>query len=172
LKRYSRGADLAIGSKPVVVDRTDVPAHERPRLHRIARMLTESRATARLASPFVVFVPREGAAENIGAGSGILGTPRPGAELVLVYYEGAVRGQRQMARLADRVFHAYDRLVRRYPTVARMTLPLASLVEVGTFDPSSGTIAPTDSTAEATLATWLGSEVLDPAELRRSESAN
>lgn len=172
LTRYSRGSDETIGTEPVVVDDADVSAHERPRLHRIARMLVESKATARLASPFLVFVPHEGAAERIRPGSGIVAAPLPGEDLVHVYFEGAVYRQRDMARLADRVFHAHGRLVENYPTVARMTLPPASLIEVGTFDPPSGTIAPIDAHAEAVLASWLGSEVLDPAELRRSRGAS
>jgi hypothetical protein len=137
-------------------------------------MLVESTATVRLASPFVVYLPREGdsAADGIRAGSGIIGAPLPGADLVLVYYAGAVHGQSEMAHLADRVFYAHGRLIERYPTVARMTLPPTSLVEVGTFDPPSGTIAPIDGHAEAALATWLGSEALDPAELRRSRGAS
>ncbi len=171
LTRYSRGADETIETEPVVVDDADVPAHKRPRLHRIARMLVESKATARLATPFLVFVPREGAAAGIRAGSGIVGDPMPGEELVRIYYEGAIYGQSEMARLADRVFYAHGRLVFRYPTVARMTLPAASLIEVGTFDPPTGTITPVDAHAERALAAWLGRETLDPAELRRSRGA-
>jgi len=168
--RYSRGPKEVIGTEPVAVDDADVPAHQRPRLHRIARMLVESIATARLASPFLVFVPREAAAAGIRDGSGVVGAPLPGEQLVNVYYEGALYGQSEMARLADRVFYAHGRLVEHYPTVARKTLPVASLIEVGTFDPPSGTITPVDAHAEVTLATWLGSETLDPAELRRSRS--
>lgn len=174
LTRHPYGPDQVIGTEAVAVDRLDVAEHERPRLNRIARMLVESTATVRLASPFVVYLPREGdsAADGIRAGSGIIGAPLPGADLVLVYYAGAVHGQSEMAHLADRVFYAHGRLIERYPTVARMTLPPTSLVEVGTFDPPSGTIAPIDGHAEAALATWLGSEALDPAELRRSRGAS
>ncbi len=173
LTRHPRDADHVIAAKAVVVDHADVAAHERPRLHRIARMLVESATTARLASPFVVYVPRErdSATDGIRAGSGIVGEPIPGAERVLVYYEGRIYGQSEMARLADRVFYAHGRLTEHYPTVAQMMLPPSSLVEVGTFDPPSGTIAPVDAHAEAALATWLESEALDPAELRRSRGA-
>ncbi|HEU5105888.1 MAG TPA: hypothetical protein VFU11_08600 [Solirubrobacterales bacterium] len=170
LTRYYRGPNKAIGNEPVVVDHADVPAHKRPRLHRIARMLVESIATARLASPFLVFVPRKEAATTICDGAGIVGTHLPDDEHVRVYYEGAVHGQSEMTRLADRVFYAHGCLVDHYPTVAQMTVPVASLVEVGTFDPPSGTITPIDARSEAILATWLGSEALDPAQLRRSRS--
>lgn len=168
---YSRGPDEAIGNEPVVVDDADNPAHKRPRFHRIARMLVESIATARLASPFLVFVPREGVATIIRDGSGIVGAHLPDEELVHVYYEGAIYGQSEMARLADRVFFAHGRLVEHYPTVAQMRVPVASLVEVGTFDPPSGTVTPVNARSEAILANWLGTEVLDPVELRRSRSA-
>lgn len=104
-------------------------------------------------------------------GSGIVGAPLPGAERAAVDYEGAIYEQTEMARLADRVFYAHGRLVDRYPTVARMVVSRTSLVDVGTFDPTSGTIAPVDEGAEAALAAWLGSEQRDPAELARSGSA-
>ena len=174
LMRHQRDAELVIREKALPVDpELDALEHERPRLHRIARMLAESAATARLASPFVVFVPREGdpATKGIRKSSGIVGAPLPGAERVVVDYEGAIYEQTKMARLADRVFYAHGRLVERYPTVARITVPRASLIEVGTFDPAGGTIAPVDEGAEAALASWLGSEQLDPAELARSGSA-
>lgn len=173
LTRHPYGPDQVIGTEAVAVDRLDVVAYERPRLNRIARMLVESTATVRLASPFVVYVPCEGdsTTDGIRAGSGIVGAPVPGDEHVVVDFEGAVYEQSGMARLADRVFYAHGRLGERYPTVARMTLRRASLVEVGTFDPPSGAIALIDAHAEAALATWLGSEELDPAELRRSRGA-
>lgn len=174
LMRHDRDAEMVLREKAYGVSpERDSFAQDHMRLRRIARMLAESTATARLASPFVVFVPRRGdpATKGIRVGSGIVGAPAPGAECVAVYYEGALYGQSQMGRLADRVFVAHGRLVESYPTVARMTIVRASLVEVGTFDPPSGTIAPIDSEAEAALAAWLGSEELDPAELARSGSA-
>jgi len=168
LMRHQRDAAMVIREKALAIDpELEGLEHERPRLRRIARMLAESAQTARLASPFAVFVPRAGddAARVIRAGSGIVGAPVPGAERVLVYYQDAVRGSPQMSRLAGRVFHAHARLLERAPTVARMAMPRASLVEVGVFDPPSATIAPIDERSEAALAAWLGSDVLDPAEL-------
>lgn len=175
LMRHRRNAEMVFDDRlPMAVDpELDAPEHERPRLRRIARMLVESTATARLASPFVVFVPQEGAVATRGIlpGSGIVGAPNPGAERVAVDYEGARYGQSEMSRLADRVFYAHGRLVEQYPTVARMAVRRDSLVEVGTFDPASGTIAPIDAASEATLAGWLGTEKLDSAELARSAGA-
>lgn len=180
LRRHDRGARLELdnggrtlaeeGDEEEVDPEVDVAEHERPRLRRIVRMLSESEVTARLASPYVVFVPGEGDAstEGIRRGSGIVGVPVFGAESVVVYYEGATHGQTGMARLADRVLHAHGRLVDGYPTVARRVVPRTALVEVGTFDPGSGTVSPIDPAAEAALADWLGSERLDPAELVRS----
>lgn len=182
LRRHGRGARLEIddgrrhlaeeGDGEELDPEVDVAEHERPRLRRIARMLSEAEAIARLASPYVVFVPREGdrSTKGIRRGSGVVGAPQPGAERVAVYYEGAIYEQPELARLADRVFHAHGRLVENYPTVATMAVARASLVEVGTFDPASGTITPIDAAAEAALAVWLGSERLDPAELTRGGS--
>jgi hypothetical protein len=168
LMRHRRGGDLVLEARPLALDpEAESPAHERPRLHRIERMLRESAATARLASPFVVFVPREGDLSTGGilAGSGIVGAPLPGAERVAVYYEGARHAQVGMARLADRVLHAYGRLRAGYPTTARMAAPRGSLVEVATFDPACAAITTIDAASEAALAGWLGAEELDPAEL-------
>lgn len=175
LMRHRRNAEMVFGDRlPVAVDpELDAIQHERPRLRRIVRLLAESIATARLASPYVVFVPCEGdvATKGILPGSGIVGAPNPGAERVAVDYEGARYGQSEMARLADRVFYAHGRLVEEYPTVARMAVRRHSLVEVGTFDPDTGTIVPIDAASEAAIAAWLGAEELDPVELARSRGA-
>jgi hypothetical protein len=168
LMRHRRDPDLTLAVRPVVMDpELDAPEHERPRLRRIARMLREGEAAARLAGPYVVFVPRAGdpATAGILPGSGIVGLPQPGAERVLVHYEGARYGQVGMARLADRVLHAHGRLAHNYPTVARMSSPRASLVEVATYSPSAATITPIDAASEAAIAAWIGAETLDPAEL-------
>jgi hypothetical protein len=172
LMRHRRGADLVFGEeRPIAVDpELDALEYERPRLRRIERMLAESIATARLASHLVVYVPDRGdvATEGILAGSGIIGSPLPRAESVVVYYEGARYGQPEMRRLADRVFYAHGRLLNQYPTVARMAVRRDSLVEVGTFDPTSGTITVVDAPSEAAIAAWLGTRELDPIELIRS----
>ncbi len=174
LMRHQRDSELVIRERALAVDpELDALEHERPRLRPLARMLAESIATARLASPYVVFVPREGdvAMKGILAGAGLVGAPLPGAERVVVDYEGASYLQSEMVRLADRVFYAHARLVDQYPTVARTAVRRDSLVEVGTFDPVSGTIVPIDGASEAVLAGWLGSDELDPAELVRSGGA-
>lgn len=171
LLRYRRDRDLVFRERPLLVDpELDAVEHERPRLRRIARMLAEADAITRLASPFVVFVPRKGdlAGAEIRTGSGIVGAPTPGSEHVVVHFDGAIYGDIAKVRLADRVFYAYSRLALDFPTRAFLKLPRASLVEVGVFDPPSGTISAIDSEAEAAIAAWIGSEDLDPAELVRS----
>ncbi|HVX32595.1 MAG TPA: hypothetical protein VHA80_05580 [Solirubrobacterales bacterium] len=174
LMRHRRDADLVLRAKPIAVDpEADAPEHERPRLRRIVRLLREGDTAARLASPFVVFVPRagEGPTAGILPGSGIVGAPVPGHETVVVHHEGARPGQVGMTRLADRVFHAHGRLARRYPSVTRKSVPRVSLVEVGTYDPAAAVITPIDAIAEAALAAWLGEAELDPAELVRGGGA-
>lgn len=116
----------------------------------------------------VVYVPREGALEPSGIlpGSGIVGSPVPGSDRVLVYYEGAKSQQAEMPRLADRVYYAHSRLVDHAETVAVAALPHAALVPVGTWDARCGLITLLDEDAERKVAAWLGTEVLDPDELR------
>jgi hypothetical protein len=175
LMRHDRDVELVLreSSKPIDPDR-DALEHERPRLRRIARMLAESAATARLASPYVVFLTRAGdpTAAAIPPGSGIVGAPTAGSERVVVYYQAAVRAAPQMRRFAGRVFHAQARLVERVSTVSRMVLPRSELLEVATFDPQSRTVAPIDAEAEAAIADWLGASELDPEEIAPTEGVN
>lgn len=174
LLRHQRDRELVLQARPLPIDpELDAIEHERPRLRRIARMLAEAAATARLASSFIVFVPREGdaAAAGVQVGSGIVGAPVPGSEHVIVYFEGVLDGEVSRVHLADRVYFAHARLALDFPTEARRKLARASLVEVGTFDPSSAMITPVDADAEATIAAWLGTKELDPAELARSGGA-
>lgn len=84
----------------------------------------------------------------IHPGSGIVGTPydttaggiyRPDGEPSSeIDYEGAVYGQANMATYEERVYHAWDRHVTRYPTVARMVVPTDQLIEVGFLIPMPG----------------------------------
>jgi hypothetical protein len=175
LMRHVRNVELVLRetAKPIDPER-DALEHERPRLRRIARMLVESTATARLASPYVVFVPRAGEAarELIPPGSGIVGAPAAGAERVVVYYQAAVRGGAQMRRFAGRAFHAQARLAERVSTHAQMALPRTALIEVGTVDPQSRTVAAIDAEAESALADWLGAPELDPEELAPREGVS
>jgi hypothetical protein len=175
LMRHVRNVDLALREKAKPIDlEPEVLEHDRPRLRRIARMLDESTDIARLASPYVVFVPRadDVASELIPPGSGIVGAPTAGAERVVVYYQAAVRGSAQMRRFAGRAFHAQARLVERVSTVARLLLPRTALIEVGTFDPQTRTVAAIDDEAEAALADWLGTPEVDPEELAPREGVS
>jgi len=118
----------------------------------------------------VVYLPAGGhpATEGIARGSAIVGVPEPGAEEVRIYFEDALNGQVNMVTLADRAVHAYGRLRKRYPTIAKRMVPRGSLVAVGTFDEPAGRIILTGEQSAAAVATWLGVPTLDPAELRRS----
>jgi hypothetical protein len=117
----------------------------------------------------VVYVPSGDhlATLLIAAGSGIVGRP-DGSGRTEIYFEGGIRGQVNMSSLADRVSHAYDRMVTEYPTTARMVMPDDALVAVGTFSPREGRIELTGPDSEARVARWLsieGGQPLDPTEL-------
>lgn len=117
----------------------------------------------------LVYVPADDhrATSGIAQGSAIVGRPEPRADDVQIYYEGGVRGQSEMRTLADRAVYASGRLIEEYPTTATRVVPRDALTVVGTFDPSSSRIMLTGSTSEAAVAAWLGTPVLDPAELKR-----
>src|ERR1700761_8631950 len=89
----------------------------------------------------VVYVPTgdNPATWEIAEGSGIVGRP-DGSPLEEIYFEGAVHGQGNMASLADRVAHAYDRMAAGYPTAAKMVVPRDALVVVGIFLPREGRV--------------------------------
>lgn len=90
----------------------------------------------------------------IAAGSGIVGRP-DGSGRTDVYFEGGIRGQVNMSSLAERVSHAYDRMITEYPTTARMVLPDDALVAVGVFSPQEGRIELTGPDSEARVNRWL-----------------
>jgi hypothetical protein len=119
----------------------------------------------------VVYVPAGGhpATQGIARGSAIVGRPRPGAEDVKIYFEGATQGQSGMRTLADRALHAYGRLAEEASTTATRVVPRDALVVVGTFEPGPGRIVLTGEHSAAAVATWLGVPILDSAELRQGQ---
>lgn len=116
----------------------------------------------------VVYLPASGhpATEGIHPGSAIVGRPEPGADVVRIYYEGALYGSTGMRTLADRAVHACGRLQQSYPTVAARVVPRDAVTVVGTFDPRSKRIMLTGSQSERAVAAWLDVPRLDPAELK------
>lgn len=100
------------------------------------------------AGELVIFVPRSGSSLRIAKGSAIVGRDT-GTDELTVYYEGGIYNP-QMS-YDEKLLHAADRLVVRYPTVARTITPRAELVPVGTYDYGSFTAEITD---EAALAAW------------------
>lgn len=122
----------------------------------------------------VVYVPtgEHPVTARIAPGSGIVGRP-DGGPLTEVYFEGAIFGQVNMTRFADRVAHAYHRMATAYPTIAKMVVPRDALVVVGIFVPRDGRVELTGPTSEAQVARWLAGDdhPLDPAELLRRRRA-
>lgn len=128
-----------------------------------------------------VYVPRPGSRQElaIDSGSGIVGTPDPDGERILIDYQGNVRFPNEsFARFADRVMHAggrhawieEDGAVIRYPTIARSHVPAAELLEVGSYDDLEGVVTLAGPAAEAALACWLETPALGPDELLTSAS--
>ncbi len=100
---------------------------------------------------------------GIAPGSAIVGVPLldDGPQAVLVCYEGWVHGAMQYAdrdahgRWEAGVEHAADRLITAYPSVARKVLPIHALRPIGTYSPTTNSIAVTD---DAALVAWLGED--------------
>lgn len=102
-----------------------------------------------------VYVPKGAAAERLGIDprSGIVGRPAS-PSLVELYYEGNRFGASNIVTFADRCWHAFDRMDRAYPTVARSLASVEDVIDAGTFTVGHG-VDPHDGAALAALAGWL-----------------
>ena len=109
-----------------------------------------------------VFVPRSTARLGIDRKSGIVGRPTQSGRIEL-YFEGNRYGASNIKTFADRVYHAADRMQMRYPTIARSVVSEGEVIKVGWFN--GQTVAVTN---ESALASWLGVDQIDPAELQRT----
>lgn len=105
-----------------------------------------------------LYVPKPGKAFGIEPGSAILASADQDAsqERVLVYYEGNLLGAENMRTFAERALHAAGRQVVRYPTVAKMAMLKADLIEVGRYHyPSQRVVELTNIPA---LVNWVPDE--------------
>lgn len=111
-----------------------------------------------------VYVPKVGTSSRgfVKPGSAVVGiTPEPGSETyVVVDYEGNIYNAKNMRSFHEKVSHAADRHIARYPTMARMTVGRDTLITVGSayildewyagFEPND------DPEAKVALEEWLG----------------
>lgn len=129
-------------------------------------------------NPLAIYVPNPEhpplAGRPITAKSGIVGTEGPAYFMVLgevpddlddralqIDFEGNLYGASNIKTWADRVYHAADRHLSRYPTIARATVPIRSMIQVGTIEGRAITV-----TKPEALARWLGVTTVPPKELR------
>lgn len=102
----------------------------------------------------VVYVPTltSPIRERIVPGSAIVSRGALNDGSVLVYYEGNIYNSQNMRKYSERVLHAAGRLATHYPTVAKMLVPRAHLIQVGTY----WTVPPRLAIADyLTLEDWL-----------------
>jgi hypothetical protein len=118
--------------------------------------------------PIVVYVPAMNEQLHIARGSGIVGEPSASSRTVLIYFEGDTHWPVNISTFADRVMHAYYRMVEHAPTVAKSRVPVSSVIPVGTFDPVREEVTLTGLESERDLARWLGTERVEPYQLRAS----
>jgi hypothetical protein len=127
---------------------------------------------------FAVYIPNPVASAAVGLSvakidpkSAIVGAlpEETDANDALIYFEGNRFGSAGMVTFADRAMVAAGRLSRRYPTIARATVPRRALQRVGTFTVGQGVDVP-DAASLIALAKYLElwtDEDLDSAELHR-----
>jgi len=82
---------------------------------------------------------------------------------LMIDFEGNIYGAENMRTYADRVEHAAGRHRDHAPTIARLVVAREDLIAVGSYD---GERIETQN-SEA-LASWLGGDYLDDAELERT----
>lgn len=114
---------------------------------------------------YAVYVPHEEAAwaRTIARGAGIVGSPAgewhpsdlnlSDGRLTVDYEEPA--NYANIITFADRVYHAYDRQLSRYPTHKRMWILERELVKVGQFYPTHGRVEVNGGQELYTLMRWL-----------------
>jgi hypothetical protein len=115
---------------------------------------------------YAVYVPHEDAlwSKTIAPGAGIVGSPagewHPAdatlgdGRLTVDYEEPGPAAN--IITFADRVYHAYDRQLSRYPTHKRMWILERELVQVGEFYPTHGRVEVRDGQELYKLLRWLG----------------
>ena len=100
-----------------------------------------------------VFVPKPGAdasvMEHLRNGSGMVGFGNPDGT-VTVYYENNKFNDSSLHPWQDKVFKAYDRMVKRSPTVNKLTCDVANLEQVGFIEGVEILVRNMDS-----LGAWL-----------------
>lgn len=101
---------------------------------------------------------------GIAPGSAIVGDFAMNVGRIEVYFEGNIYGWEDMARYVQRCYYAWDRMISRYPSIARAWLQSADLIQVGEFDPlhKKVEVHPLDAKR---LADWLGMEKVPEQEL-------
>ena len=100
--------------------------------------------------PCTVYVPVAEATAIVGSGAALIGTPQ-GPNHVLEDFEDGRYAPAAYADLCDR---AYGRHAQLYPTVARVVFSNDLVIEVGSYDPRTGTVSITDPVA---FRQWTGS---------------
>lgn len=117
----------------------------------------------------IVYVPKRGtfAHIHIHMGSGIIGRVLIEHQKVHLYYEGNIYGSESMKRFEDKLFHAWGRMVQKYPTVAQMVVSVADVVVIGAFDPNTKTFhASKDAVSVTEAIDWIGDSGLEEAQAR------
>lgn len=99
----------------------------------------------REAGELVIFVPASAEVKAVvRPGSAIVGRRGDDGQ-VLIYFEGDIYGH--MKGFDEMLLHAADRLVTRYPTVARAVVGASELAEVGYYDYGAFSAEITDQSA-------------------------
>jgi hypothetical protein len=93
-----------------------------------------------------VYIPKPGSflSKTVLDGSAIVGSPAAGGR-VRIDYEGGKFGQ--FGSWREMLDHAAGRHVTNYPTIARMWVDPADVLEVGTFDYDTRVLDITDAEA-------------------------
>lgn len=108
-----------------------------------------------------IFIPKHPASlVKILPGSAIVGGQLLDNDVRrMVYFEGNKYNDLSLKRFVVRCLHAHGRMAKKYPTVAKMSLLIEDLVQVGEYDPIRCAVS---VHKPADLAKWIGTDLVIP----------
>lgn len=105
--------------------------------------------------PVYVPTPDSWLRRTIKKGSGIVGQDSGVADTTHVYYEGNLYGAVNIVTFEDKLYTAWGRMSRRYPTVAQANVPNENLIQVGWFDTQAKTFQVLGEDEKKLLDDWV-----------------
>ena len=99
-----------------------------------------------------LFVPKDPTSSSIIRGSAIVGGPLLDNGRLVIYFEGNKFNAQEGKRFVVRCMLAHGRMIKRYPTTAKMAILPDELIRIGEYDPIQRRVCVEEAER---LADWL-----------------